>query len=54
LNISQKALFFRQAAPAVAHRDAPPVRQRESGDVERVAEGMLGNVRMGVPVHAAA
>ena len=54
LHVAQKALLFRHALPAVLHRDAPAVGEREGGDVERVAEGVLGNMRARIAVHAAA
>ena len=49
LHVAQKALLFRRALPAVLHRDLAAVGEREGGDVERIAEGMLGNVRVGLP-----
>ncbi len=54
LHVAQKALLFRHALPAVLHRNAPSVGERESGDIQRVAEGVFGNMRVGVAVHAAA
>src|SRR3954471_17128468 len=39
--------------PAVLDHDAASVGEREGGDVERVAEGVLGDVRAGIAVHAA-
>ena len=54
LHVAQEALLLRRAAPAVLDRDAAAVGQHEGGDVERIAEGMLGNARAGLAVHAAA
>ena len=54
LHVAQKALLFRHAAPAALDRDAAAVGQREGRDVERVAEGVLGNMRVRIAVHAAA
>src|ERR1700726_2612172 len=54
LDVAQKTLLFGKAMPAVLHRDVPAVGEREGGDVERVAEGVLGNMRVRIAVHAAA
>ena len=54
LDVAQESLLFRRAAPAVLHGDPAPVGQREGSDVERIAEGMFGNSRAGLAVHAAA
>src|SRR5262249_58410067 len=54
LDVTQKSLLCRQAAPAVLYGNAPPVGEREGGDIERITEGMFGNVRMRIAVHAAA
>ena len=54
LHVVQKALLFRQPLPAVLDRNVPSVGEREARDVERVAEGVLGNMRIGIAVHAAA
>src|SRR5215472_14994226 len=53
LHVAQKTLLLRQAAPAVLHRDLASVGERERRDVERVAEGVLGNARPRIAVHAA-
>src|SRR6516225_5008842 len=53
LHVAQKTLLLRQAAPAVLHRDLASVGERERRDVERVAEGVLGNARHRIAVHAA-
>src|SRR5262249_39390897 len=47
LHVAQKTLLLRQAAPAVLHRDLASVGKGERRDVERVAEGVLGNARPG-------
>ena len=54
LHVVQKALLLGRAVPAVLHADLMAVGEIEFGDVERVAEGMLGNMRVGIAVHAAA
>src|SRR5262245_29983000 len=54
LHVAQEALLLRQAAPAVLHRDPASVGEREGGDVERIAEGVLGDARARIAVHAAA
>ena len=54
LHVVQKALFLRCALPAVLHADLVAVGEIEFGDVERIAEGMLGNMRVRIAVHAAA
>ena len=54
LHIVQKSLLLRRAMPAILHRDLVSVGQRELGNVERIAEGVLGNVRIRIAVHAAA
>ena len=54
LHVAQESLLFRCAAPAILDRDASAVGERERGDVERVAEGMLGDARARIAVHAAA
>src|ERR1700694_1486018 len=54
LNVEQKSLLFRPAMPAVLDRYRAAVGQYESGDVERVAKGMFGNLRVRIAVHAAA
>src|SRR5262249_40633601 len=53
LHVAQKALLLRQPAPAVLHRDLASVSERKRRDVERVAEGVLGNARPRIAVHAA-
>src|SRR5262249_7267558 len=53
LYVAQKPLLFRQAMPAVLHRDLASVGEREGGDVERVAEGVLGDAGARIAVHAA-
>ena len=53
LHVAQKALLLRQPAPAVLDRDFASVGERERRDVERVAEGVLGNARPRIAVHAA-
>src|SRR5262245_33369171 len=53
LHVAQETLFLRQAAPAVLHRDPTPVGEGECRDVERVAEGVLGNARPRIAIHAA-
>src|SRR5262245_17150658 len=53
LHVARKTLLLRQAAPAVLHRDLASVGERERRDVERVAEGVLGNARPRIAVHAA-
>ena len=54
LDVAQKSLLLGEAAPAVLHGDPPSVGEREAGDVERVAEGVLGDMRVRIAVHAAA
>src|SRR5262249_17012611 len=53
LYVAQKPRLFRQAMPAVLHRDLASVGEREGGDVERVAEGVLGDAGARIAVHAA-
>src|SRR5579871_6357380 len=53
LHVAQKSLLLGQAMPAVFHCDAAAVGEREGSDVERISERMLGNVRVGIAVHAA-
>src|SRR5215468_11103141 len=53
LHVAQKALLLRQPVPAVLYRDLASVGERERRDVERVAEGVLGNARPRIAVHAA-
>ena len=45
LHVVQEALLFRRAVPAVLDRDLAAVGEREAGDVERVAEGVLRHAR---------
>ena len=54
LHVAQEALLFRQTVPAILHGDRAPIGQCESRDVQRVAEGMLGDTGIGVAIHAAA
>src|SRR3974390_3480071 len=54
LHVVEEALLVRGAVPAVLHGDLAAVGEREGGDVERVAEGVLGDPRIGIAVHAAA
>ena len=54
LDVAQEALLLRRAAPAVLDGDAVAVGEHEGRDVERVAEGVLGDRRTRLPVHAAA
>ena len=54
LHVAQKSLLFRHAAPAVLHPDAAAIGEHEGSDVERVAEGVLGDMGVRVAVHAAA
>ena len=54
LDVAQKSLLFGHALPAVLHRDDAPVRQRKGRDIQRIAEGVLGNMRARIAVHAAA
>ena len=54
LHVAQKTLLLRRAVPAILHADLAAVGQFELGDVERVAERVLGNPRIGVAVHSAA
>src|SRR5262249_43733490 len=54
LHVMQEALLLRRAIPATLDRDHAPVGKREGGDVEGIAEGVLGDVRVRVAVHAAA
>src|ERR1700745_2038503 len=53
LHVAQKSLLLRQTVPAILDADLASVSKRERGDVERIAEGMLGNARARVAVHAA-
>src|ERR1700685_725276 len=50
----QKSLLFGRAMPAVLHADPVAVGQSELRDIERVAESMLGNMRIGIAIHTAA
>ncbi len=43
MNVVQEALLFRCAVPALLHRDLSPIGERKGGDVNCIAEGMLGN-----------
>ena len=54
LHVVQKTLLLGRAVPAILHANLMAVGEIEFGDVERVAEGMLGNMRVGIAVHAAA
>ena len=54
LHVAQEALLFRRAAPAILHGDPAPIGERERSDIERIAEGMFGDARAGLTVHAAA
>src|SRR5215208_4810791 len=54
LHVAQKALLFGCTPPAILHRNLASVREREGGDIKRIAEGMLGNARAWIAVHAAA
>ena len=54
LHVVQKSLLLGRAVPALLHLDHVAVGEIELGDVERVAEGMLGNMRVRIAVHAAA
>ena len=54
-DLAQEALLLRRAAgPVVAHRDHPLVGQLERADVERIAEGVLGNLGVGLAILVAA
>ncbi len=54
LYVVQKALLLWRAAPAVLHCDLVAVGEYELRDVERIAESVLGNMRVRIAVHAAA
>src|SRR5579864_9072137 len=54
LDVAQKSLLFRQSSPALPHRDLASIGKRERRDVERVAEGVFGNMLVRIAVHAAA
>src|SRR5262249_44195584 len=54
LDVAQESLLLRQASPAVFHSDLAAVGERKGGDVEGVAEGVLGNPGVSIAVHAAA
>ena len=54
LHVVQKRLLLGRTAPAILHGDLVAVGEHELGDVERVAERMLGDMRIGIAVHAAA
>ena len=54
LHVAQEALLLGQTMPAVLDGNGSPVGQSECGDVERVAESVLGDVRPRIAVHAAA
>ena len=54
LHVVQKGLLFRRAVPAILHADLAAVGEHEAGDIERVAESVLGDVRVRIAVHAAA
>ena len=55
LHVAQERLRLLVAARPVAHdRDRAAVRQNEAADVERIAEGMFGQRRAHLVVHAAA
>jgi hypothetical protein len=54
LHVAQKALLFRHALPAILYRNVPAVGEREARDIQRIAEGVLRNMRARIAVHAAA
>ena len=54
VDVAQEALLFEGAMPAVLHRDLAAIGQYESGQVERVAKGVLRDVGFGITVHPAA
>ena len=55
MHVHQKSARLLVAATPVAHeRDLAPVRQHEAADIERIAEGMLRELRAALIVHAAA
>lgn|SRR5512139_3094255 len=41
LYVVQEALFFRRAVPAFLNRNPAPIPERESCDVDRIAESVL-------------
>ena len=52
LYVVQEALLFRWAVPALFDCHLAPVSESEGCDVERIAEGVLGNVGARIAVHA--
>ena len=54
LHVVQEALLLGRAVPGILHDDPVAVGEVEFGDVERVAERVLGDMRIGIAVHAAA
>ena len=54
LHLEQESALLRRALPAVLDADPAAVRRAEAADVEGVAECMLGNLGVGVAVHATA
>src|SRR5215468_4004255 len=53
LHVAQKPLLLGQTVPSILDSDLASVSKRERSDVERIAEGMLGNARARIAVHAA-
>ena len=49
LHVVQEALLLRRAVPAILHLDHVAVGEIEFGDVERIAESVLGNMRVRTP-----
>ena len=54
MHVVQKTLLLRRAAPAILHADDVAIGKIEFGDIERIAESMLGNMRVRISVHPAA
>ena len=54
LHVVQEGLLLRRAVPAVLHIELAAIGQRESRDIERIAEGMLRDGGIGIAIHAAA
>ncbi len=54
LDVVEEAALLGQAVPAVLHSHAAAIGKREGGDIERIAEGVLGDRRAALAVHRAA
>src|SRR5262249_43975880 len=53
VNVAEKTLFFRGPVPSGLNSDASAVGEREGRNIDRIAEGMLGDSRAAGADHAA-